>query len=169
MPQAKVELTQYNRSWPSAFNKEKAFLEHHIGNWLCGSIQHVGSTAVPGLMAKPVIDIMFGVESLDISRPAIKILEKNGYCYFPYKTETMHWYCKPSAALRTHHLHLIPFESELWNERLLFRDILRSDKHIALEYQQLKQKLAMEYATNREAYTEMKWPFIKKVITDSHC
>lgn len=120
-------------------------------------------------MAKPVIDIMFGVESLENSKPAIDVMMNNGYSYFPYKRDVMHWFCKPSDSHRTHHLHLIPFESPLWKERLLFRDILRSNNNIAKEYQELKQCLAMEYANDRELYTEKKSPFIQKVLTNAHC
>ncbi len=167
--QAEIEIVKYNPCWPSSFDKEKQFLQQKIGHWLQGSIEHIGSTAVPDLMAKPVIDIMFGVESLEKSRPAIDVMQQNGYCYFPYKEDVIHWFCKPSETHRTHHLHLVPFQSSLWNERLLFRDILRSDKNTALEYQQLKLKLARKYATDRESYTEMKWPFIKGVISEKCC
>lgn len=162
--QAKIELSEYNPEWIVEFEKEKVFLIEKIGQWLCGSIEHVGSTAVPGLMAKPVIDIMFGVESLAKSKPAIDILVNNGYCHFPYKEDVMHWFCKPSDAHRTHHLHLIPFESVLWKERILFRNILRSNKNVAKEYQELKKKLATRYVNDRELYTEKKWPFIRKSL-----
>jgi GrpB-like predicted nucleotidyltransferase (UPF0157 family) len=161
--QAKIELTEYSTDWPLLFEKEKAFLFEKIGKWLRGSIEHIGSTAVPNLMAKPVIDIMFGVESLVSSRPAIDIMEKNGYCYFPYKADVMHWFCKPSDAHRTHHLHLVPFESDLWKERIQFRDILRSKRTIAKDYEELKKELAVKYANDRELYTDLKYPFIKKV------
>ena len=121
--QARIELSEYNAEWPFQFEKEKAFLVEKIGILLCGNVEHVGSTSVPGLMAKPVIDIMFGVESLEKSKPAIEIMSESGYCYFPYKGDVMHWFCKPSEVRRTHHLHLITFESALWKERILFRDI----------------------------------------------
>lgn len=114
MKQAIVELSEYNHEWPSKFEAEKGFLMEVIGNWFCGSVEHIGSTSVPGLIAKPVIDIMFGVKSLEESELAIDILVKNGYQYFPYKKDVMHWFCKPSDAFRTHHLHLIPYESQLW-------------------------------------------------------
>jgi len=169
MSQAIVELSEYNPKWSSEFEIEKAFLIDKIGKWLCGNVEHVGSTSVPNLMAKPVIDIMFGIESLETSKPAIDVMVKNGYCYFPYKGDVMHWFCKPSEAHRTHHLHLVPFESPLWKERLLFRDILRSSKSLAKEYQELKQTLAIEHANDRELYTEKKSPFIQKVITNAHC
>ncbi len=88
MKRASVVLSEYNPEWPTMFETEKTLLIKLIGDMLKGSIEHVGSTAVPGLIAKPVIDIMFGVKSLNCSRPAIKVLVKNGYEYFPYKKKT---------------------------------------------------------------------------------
>lgn len=119
-----VELAVSAPKWPAKFAAEKTFLTEIIGQWLWGNIEHVGSTAVPGLLAKPVIDIMVGVQSLANSKPAIEVLLNHGYQYFPYKPDVMHWFCKPFDAFRTHHLHLIPYQSELWQNRLRFRDAL---------------------------------------------
>ena len=165
MKQERIELSEYNPEWPFEFEKERTFLIGKIGKWLCGSVEHVGSTAVPNLMAKPVIDIMFGVDSLEESKPAIDVMVKSGYCYFPYKVDEMHWFCKPSDAYRTHHVHLIPHESDLWQQRIKFRNLLRADKQIANDYSSLKKDLARRHVEDREAYTQEKWPFIKKVIT----
>jgi GrpB-like predicted nucleotidyltransferase (UPF0157 family) len=162
---APVILSEYDSDWPQAFEQEKQLLSDLIGKYLCGSVEHVGSTAVPGLIAKPVIDVMFGVNSLDESKPAIDILVSNGYEYSPYKSDVMHWFCKPSDAHRTHHVHLIPYESDLWQERIKFRDLLRSDKQIAADYSCLKRNLALRYKDDREIYTQEKWPFIKRTIT----
>lgn len=101
-----------------------------LAPWLVGPIEHVGSTAVPGLQAKPVIDIMAAIGDLAASRPAIEALKPHRYGYFDYKADEMHWFCKPSDAERTHHLHLVPFGSSLWRARLAFRDRLRTDAAI---------------------------------------
>ena len=146
------------------FEAEKRFIEPLIANWLCGSIEHVGSTAVEGLAAKPVIDIMVGVKTLSDSTDAIQQLTDNGYCYYPYKNDVMHWFCKPSPHVRTHHLHLIPYQSELWLERLAFRDYLRANPKTAQDYGALKRRIAAECNDDREAYTQRKWPFIKQVL-----
>ncbi|MCO7223533.1 GrpB family protein [Pleionea sp. CnH1-48] len=164
MTSAAIELSPYNTNWPKQFEQEKAFLSPLLAPWIGGSIEHVGSTSVPGLTAKPIIDIMVGVTSLAASKEAIEVLTQNGYCYYPYKPDVMHWFCKPSDAFRTHHLHLIPFDSELWHQRLLFRDRLRNHPELANEYQTLKIKLAEQYRDDREAYTQKKWPFIKEVL-----
>jgi GrpB-like predicted nucleotidyltransferase (UPF0157 family) len=164
MTRAPVILEEYDYSWPSKFEDEKAHLMSIIGKWHYGSIEHVGSTAVPDMVAKPVIDVMFGVKNLAESKPAIEILVANGYEYWPYKGDVMHWFCKPSDAFRTHHLHLVPFESPLWQERIKFRNLLRSDSAIASQYASLKRELATTYKEDREAYTEKKWPFIQQVL-----
>ena len=110
-----------------------------------------------------MIDTMAGIETLDASRPAIAALADEGYCYAPYRAESEHWFCKPSPAFRTHHLHLIPVDSPQWIEAIAFRDYLRLHSSIAAEYGDLKRRLAQEYRLDREAYTEAKGPFIARI------
>ena len=169
MSRALVILEEYDNSWPAKFEVEKAYLLSIVGKWNYGSIEHVGSTAVPGLVAKPIIDVMFGVKTLEESKPAIRVLVKHGYEYWPYKADVMHWFCKPSDAFRTHHLHLIPFESPLWRERIKFRDLLRSNNGLANEYANLKRILATKHKEDREAYTAKKWPFIQHALLSEPC
>jgi GrpB-like predicted nucleotidyltransferase (UPF0157 family) len=162
---APVEIVAYDGSWLAHFADEREALQKVLAPWLYGPIEHVGSTAVPGLAAKPVIDIMVGVETLDASRDAIGRLEAQlGYCYAPYKTDVMHWFCKPSPQQRTHHLHLVPVHSRLWVERLAFRDALRADAELARAYAALKLELAARFRDDREAYTEAKSPFVRAVL-----
>ena len=164
MADEKIEIVEFSPHWFEMFEAEKALLQSVISPWLHGSIEHVGSTSVEGLAAKPIIDIMVGVKSLDASQPAIKELEQLGYCYYPYKADVMHWFCKPTPEVRTHHLHLIPFQSPLWKERIQFRDSLRNNPDIAKAYQALKFKLAEAHHEDRERYTREKWTFIKEVL-----
>ena len=164
---APVILAPYNPGWPAMFEAERRLLAEVLAPWLAGPIEHVGSTAVEGLAAKPVIDIMAGVESLDGSRPALMALEPLHYCYAPYREDVMHWLCKPGPALRTHHLHLVPFNSRLWRDRIAFRDRLREYRHIAAEYAELKRRLAAAYANDRERYTDAKSGFIENVLKGS--
>lgn len=163
-PQAPVKVVDYDSGWPALFEAERDHLSALLAEWLVGEIQHVGSTAVQGLVAKPVIDVMVPVASLESSRRAIDHLMGAGYTYYPYKSEVMHWFCKPSAAFRTHHIHLISLGSTLWQERLAFRDALRRDQVLAAEYATLKRSLASEFEFDREAYTEAKWPFVERVL-----
>jgi GrpB-like predicted nucleotidyltransferase (UPF0157 family) len=160
---APVEIVPYDPSWPARFDEEAGLLRGVLAAWLAGPIEHIGSTAVPGLSAKPVIDIMAGVAMLEASRPAIPAATAVGYCYYPYRPESEHWFCKPSPAFRTHHLHLVPIGSPHWFRAIAFRDYLRAHSDVALEYETLKQRLALEYRHDREAYTQAKHPFITKV------
>ena len=146
------------------FLAEQSILREVLAPWLVGELEHVGSTAVPGLAAKPVIDIMAPVGSLVTSRAAIEAAASVGYLYFPYKPSEMHWFCKPSPAHRTHHLHIVPLASELWRQRLTFRDALRINAALAQEYALLKLRLAEQFRNDREAYTEAKAPFILSVL-----
>src|SRR6266487_7092415 len=98
------------------------------------------------------------------SRSALDVLGELGYVYAPYRTDVMHWFCKPSFAERTHHLHLVPFRSLVWDERLGFRDCLRSDPGVAHEYAALKYHLAEIHRLDREAYTDAKGAFIARVL-----
>ena len=157
-------LVPYDACWPERFESERQLLLDSISQYIRGSIEHIGSTAVPNLDAKPIIDIMIGVETLAASRPAIRLLERLRYCYFPYRAEVMHWLCKPSPRLRTHHVHLVPFESDLWIERLAFRDYLREHRDAAKEYADLKRDLASRYRFDRESYTDAKEPFVRRIV-----
>jgi GrpB-like predicted nucleotidyltransferase (UPF0157 family) len=163
-PEARVVIVPYDPTWPSQFVEERALFVETIDRWIAGGIEHIGSTAIPGTPAKPVIDIMVGVESLDASRPALPKLAEIGYMYFPYRPDVMHWFCKPSPAFRTHHLHLVPIGSRLWIERLAFRDYLRANPSKVSEYAELKRRLAIQYEWDREAYTDAKGPFIESIL-----
>lgn len=163
----RIDIEPYNVNWPVLFTVERALLENVLAPWLTGPIEHVGSTAVPGLAAKPIIDMMAAVGGLELSGGAIRALEHVGYCYAPYRREVMHWFCKPTPAHRTHHLHLVPYSSPLWNERLIFRDRLRSERCVADEYAELKRRLAQVHQNDREAYTEAKSAFIERVVRGS--
>ncbi len=162
--EAPVHLASYDPAWPALFELERQLLSRTLCSWLIGPIEHVGSTAVVGLPAKPVIDIMAAVESLDASREALAALRNEGYQYAPYRADVMHWFCKPSFSVRTHHLHLVPYRSLLWTERIAFRDCLRSDPAVARDYAELKRRLAEVHRFDREAYTEAKSPFIARVL-----
>jgi GrpB-like predicted nucleotidyltransferase (UPF0157 family) len=150
---------EWARRYADASSRIAVALAH-----LDATIEHIGSTAVPGLAAKPVIDIMAPVASLEASRGAIDALRALAYHYAPYRPDVMHWFCKPGLSLRTHHLHLVPHRSELWDARIAFRDCLRSNPRIAAEYAALKKDLARVHREDREAYTEAKGPFIAETL-----
>jgi GrpB-like predicted nucleotidyltransferase (UPF0157 family) len=162
-PEAPIEIVAYDPSWRRGFEDESAILRRALTEWLAGPIEHIGSTAIPGLAAKPVIDIMAGVLTLEASRPAIAAVTALGYSYAPYRPVVEHWFCKPSRAFRTHHLHLIPIGTAGWVRPVAFRDYLRAHPEVAAEYEALKYRLAAEHRLDREAYTEAKRPFIDRI------
>ncbi len=161
---APILIAPYGSTWPGLFESERNLLKDLLAQWLVGPIEHIGSTAVPGMPAKPVIDIMAAVKDLDSSQGAIPILETAKYCYAPYGADVQHWFCKPQPSARTHHLHLVPFTSTLWNETLIFRDCLRREPATAQRYIDLKLRLAQVHRTDREAYTRGKTAFIVSVV-----
>jgi GrpB-like predicted nucleotidyltransferase (UPF0157 family) len=159
-----IRLAAYNPDWPARFEEERVEVEDAIGDWLVGGVHHVGSTAVPGLEAKPIIDILAGIRNLDESRACFEPLAQLGYMYAPYLPDEMHWFCKPHPSRRTHHLHLVPADSKRYLEELAFRDRLREDPGVAEKYVTLKRRLAARFANDRETYTEAKSTFIREAL-----
>ena len=107
---------------------------------------------------------MVGVKNLQEAKACIPILEKIGYLYAPYKSDRMHWFCKPSLEHREYHLYLIePTHSE-WKGRIAFRDYVKKHPNTAQEYVSLKKDLAIKFKDDREAYTEGKADFIQTVV-----
>jgi GrpB-like predicted nucleotidyltransferase (UPF0157 family) len=159
-----VSLAEYDPAWPAKFERERAQLAAAIGRWIEGGVDHVGSTAVPGLEAKPTIDILAGVESLESGRACFEPLGDLGYAYAPYLPADMHWFCKPSPARREFHLHLVPVCSERYRDELAFRDLLRADPNLARAYVELKRSLAARFPADREAYTEGKTAFVARAL-----
>ena len=159
-----VEIVDYDPTWPDRFTCESSLLEGAIGPFVTGGIHHVGSTAVPGLAAKPVIDILVGVESLKSSRRCIDLVAGLHYDYAPYLSEDMHWFCKPGPMRRTHHLHLVPTGSPRFTDELAFRDYLRAHEGRAVEYEALKRELALRHRDDRESYTAGKTEFVRETL-----
>jgi GrpB-like predicted nucleotidyltransferase (UPF0157 family) len=156
---APVEIVEYDAAWPAAFAAERERLAPLLADGV--RLHHFGSTAVPGLAAKPVIDMIALVEDFDA--PIAALVRQGGYQYpraFNATLKHRRFLCHPSAAHRTHHLHLVDERGEL-DRRLRFRDRLRSDRALADEYVALKRGLAERYRTDREAYTEAKGGFIR--------
>ncbi len=159
-----VRIVPYDTAWPARFEEERAALAELLGDVVTGGIHHIGSTAVPGLAAKPIIDIQVGVADLEIARSCIEPLAALDYLYAPYRADEIAWFCKPSPERRTHHLHLVPVTSPRFGAVLEFRDLLRSDPEVAREYEAMKRQLAATFERDREAYTEAKQPFIESAL-----
>ena len=161
-----VRLVPSDPAWPRRFEEERDALMIAIGAWAPGGIHHVGSTAVPGLDAKPVIDILVGTRGLAASRACFEPLARLSYLYAPYRSEEMHWFCKPHPSRRTHHPHLVPTGSQRFHDELAFRDYLRTNPAATRDYGALKRRLAAEFADDREAYTAAKTEFIRGALRD---
>ena len=158
-----VEIHAYEPTWAARFEEERRLLEPILSPLLVGGIHHVGSTAVPGLAAKPVVDIMAGVRSLEDARSVFPQLAASSYCYFDHRRE-MHWFCKPSPSVRTYHLILVEPGGPWWQARLLFRDYLRAHADAAAEYESLKLESARRHSGDREAYTDAKAAFVEAIV-----
>jgi GrpB-like predicted nucleotidyltransferase (UPF0157 family) len=162
-----IVVVPYDHAWPSLYEEERARIERAIGPWV-ERIEHVGSTAVPGLAAKPVIDIMVGVKSLDDSAILVERLEGIGYEYVPEFERVLpfrRYFRKMRVERRTHQIHLVErSNTEWWDRHLLFRDSLRADPEIAGEYAHLKYELSERFGEDREAYTDAKTHFISEVV-----
>jgi GrpB-like predicted nucleotidyltransferase (UPF0157 family) len=157
-----VVLVQYDEAWPSLFVEERVRIEGALGSWVKG-IEHVGSTAVPGLAAKPILDIMVGVGNLRDAERYIRPLEELCYEYRGEAGVPGRLFFRKGNP-RTHHLHVTDIGSQFWERHLVFRDYLRAHPETAREYARLKHFLADRFRGERAAYTEAKTGFISEVI-----
>jgi len=157
-----VRLVPYTAEWQRIFEDEKALLQSAIGQYVL-DIQHVGSTAIPGMAAKPIIDIAIVVTSFEEAKALIQPVEQLGYEYRgEFGIPRRHYFVKGDP--RTHHIHMNEIDSRDWENQVLFRDYLIQHPPSAEEYAALKVKLAQRYPTDREAYLEGKAPFIERVL-----
>jgi len=170
--QEHVDIVPYDPQWPTLFLQEKEHLVSCLSPELIGRIEHFGSTAVPGLSAKPIIDMLVEVSNLEeTKRQVVPILKSQNYEYFWRPTwgdDTPPFYAwfikRDSEGNRTHHLHMVEPEFEHW-DRLLFRDYLIEHPEVAGEYETLKLELLENHHNDRVAYTKAKTDFIV-VVTE---
>jgi GrpB-like predicted nucleotidyltransferase (UPF0157 family) len=161
-----VAVLPYSQAWLALFQEEAARLRLALRPWLIEDVHHVGSTAVPGLAAKPIIDMIAGVADLDQARDAVPVLVQLGYRHEDHRPDEALWFYKQADEdfnSRTHQLHLTRPGSDLWRERLAFRDALRSDGQLRAEYEALKRDLASGSAA-LDDYTGGKRQFIASVL-----
>lgn len=158
-----VKLQDHDTSWARMFDMEKRRLLSLVPD-IFVDIQHIGSTAVPGLPAKPIIDILAGVESMAIAKSLATPLCSSGYTTSAEFNQTLsdrQWFMRWANGHRTHHLHVVVHDSQTWRERLRFRDALLASPELAAQYVLRKQKFAEEHTTDREAYTHAKTEFVR--------
>jgi GrpB-like predicted nucleotidyltransferase (UPF0157 family) len=166
----KTAVHPHDPRWGERAGSECARLAGLLAPWLADGVEHVGSTAVPGLAAKPVLDIMASVTDPDaVVEHASRRLAADGWRYVPPELDGRPWrrfFVKPDAAgqRRIAHLHVIRAGHPRWAEQIAFRDALRRDSELAGRYAELKRRLAQEHGADREAYTAAKGQFIAAAL-----
>ncbi|MDB5194206.1 MAG: yqkA1 [Parcubacteria group bacterium] len=165
-----VSLVKHNPAWKIEFQKDKIRLQKALGN-AAKSIEHIGSTAVPGLHAKPIIDILVGAEHITKRyKSYIKILERAGYIHRPLSSKKgIHIVLvRGNDTTRTHHIHVVKYKGAVWKRLTLFRDYLIAHSGKAKEYEALKGNLARKFPNERRMYTKAKGEFIRKTVALAH-
>jgi GrpB-like predicted nucleotidyltransferase (UPF0157 family) len=166
----RLVICAYDPGWADRAGAERERLTELLAPWLTGAVEHVGSTAVPGLAAKPVVDLMAPVRDLaQLDGPAAERLTADGWCYVPPELDERSWrrlFVRPDPAgqHRIAHLHVIPDGHPRWEQQLAFRDALRDDAGLAGRYADLKRALASEHGDDREAYSAGKAEFVAAVL-----
>jgi GrpB-like predicted nucleotidyltransferase (UPF0157 family) len=164
-----IVIVAYDPAWATSFDVERDRVQRALGDVLTRPVEHMGSTAVPGLAAKPIIDMLAVVANIDDAPRAIVRLEAVDWVHAPEPTDALDRslsFCTPSIAHRTHHLHVVEDASEGWRGWLAFRDYLRAHPDVAAEYATLKTELAARHGANpdeRDGYRSGKSDFVTRV------
>ncbi len=165
-----VKLSPHNPEWAELFEQEKKLLINTFGDPIL-AVEHIGSTAIPGIPAKPIIDMNVGVASLEVARVMKEKFEALGYEHRPFvpgqtkeDLQRQELYVKGSEERRTHYVHVMVHGSDHWKDDILFRDYLRQHPSRARQYAELKGKLATKHADDRTAYTKGKEQFIQETL-----
>ncbi len=164
-----VELLPHDPQWKNAANETIILLKSLLQD-VAIDIQHVGSTAIQNISAKPIIDIAVGVNTLDSIKPYIELLKNNGIIFRKedVKEQLLFVIGDFEKEFRTHHIHVVEWNSIAWNNYINFRDYLNAFPEYAKEYDDLKKKLALEFANNRGNYTAGKQEFIDRILKQAH-
>ena len=165
-----IVIVPYDLDWPLAFERERAVVEEVLSPVLVRPVEHIGSTSVEGLPAKPIIDMLAIVATIDdVTTDHRAGLEAVGWCHAPEPEddEERHLsFCTPTVEHRTHHLHVVEDALADWRGWLAFRDHLRTHPEIAMAYAELKHSLAADHGAepnDRSAYRAGKAPFVQQV------
>ncbi|MBA2653936.1 MAG: GNAT family N-acetyltransferase [Gammaproteobacteria bacterium] len=164
-----VEIVAYDSKWPMEADLEISQLREVLPLAKVIDIQHIGSTAIPGMAAKPILDIQIAVASLEEMKIiAIPALQKLGYEYWYENPDPERLFfvkgMPPFGEKRTHHVHIVEPTSKHWRGKINFRDYLIACPEIAKEYQALKTQLAKQYTCDREEYTNAKGEFVNRIL-----
>lgn len=161
----KVTIVEYRSSWREQFEQERVLLKNVMAG-IGAVIEHIGSTSVVGLAAKPIIDIMIGLPDFSVADSLVPRIVKLGYEYVPKYENIMpyrRYFKKQQRDAATHHIHMVEAGSEFWRRHLLFRNYLRDNPETAAEYAALKKGLAAREWQNGNQYVDAKTEFIKRI------
>ena len=161
-----IRLEPYDANWPTSYAAERARLVSLFPLQL-RAVEHIGSTAIPQMLAKPIVDILAGVDSMSVADSLVEEVLRHGYTTSRLFNEALtdrRWFMRSIDGRRTHHLHVVVFASPTWLRHLLFRDRLRSNPALAQSYGSLKSELALRFEHDREAYTNAKSEFVASVL-----
>lgn len=164
-----VCMHSYDPAWPQRFSEEKGRLLRLFPDHII-EVQHIGSTAIPGLQAKPIIDLMAGVGSMEQVLQLVTPLRASEYLYLPDLNENLperRWLLRHHGGHRTHHLHLVEHGGAEWLRLLRFRDELLRNPELTARYARLKEEMAGRFGQDRDSYTRSKSDFIKAVLDGS--
>jgi GrpB-like predicted nucleotidyltransferase (UPF0157 family) len=158
----KVCLLRAHDAWAVAYERERARIVAALGEHLL-DIQHVGSTSIPNVSAKPILDILIGIRDFDEATACIEPMIAIGYIYRGENgIPRRHYFVKGDP--RTHHVHMVEIGSDNWREHLRFRDLLRLNPALASEYAREKERLALVHPDNREAYQREKDKVVERIL-----
>ena len=159
-----VALRLYDERWAKLFQEERARLQGVLSDDVL-AIEHIGSTAVPGLTAKPILDVGVAVADFEAAFALVPRLEGLGYTFRGEQgIPRRHYFVQGADTKRTHHLHMLEHTNPEWRDLLGFRDRLRAQPETAKAYETLKRQLAKEHPNDREAYTNGKVEFVRAVL-----
>ncbi len=162
--EAPVRVGRSDPTWPDRFEAERALLGEAIAEWAPAGIHHVGGTAVAGVDAEPVIDILVGTDGSVGARCCLGPLIELGYDREPSPDGQVQRFRKPRSGSRAYDLRLAAAGSSRFREEIAFRDLLRSNPQVALGYASLKRDLARRYAGDRRRYSAAKAELIQAVL-----
>ena len=166
----RVEVVPYDPSWSERAGRDVQELTERLSPWAVAAVEHIGSTAVYGLPAKPIIDLMVAVRSLDVAPEIELALRPAGWHLVPAELDQRPWrrfFVKVVNGHRDAHLHVMAAGDPRWSEQIVFRDRLRTDAALRDEYARLKLAVAQSHGDDREAYTAGKSCFIRDVLAQA--
>ena len=166
-----VKLVPYDNEWENEFLRVKQEIIKHT-NLNDASIQHIGSTSIVGILAKPILDMVVGVDDInDVDKKIISGLRKAGFLRLAVERPAEIIFAKfvdDTYQVKTHYIHLVDYNKELWNNLIFFRDYLNSNEAERNEYQNLKVDYVLKNTSGISEYTDHKEEFVKRIYAKRH-